>query len=553
MTSPTPEVFHASKRNNITRMRFLLIAILLGTPAVLIAANGLSTFNAIIGALAAGLALALDRLSRKQLGFGKPLLVLTDDELSAPNLSGGSQRLRWADIASIGQETVQGHHFIRFRLKTAATAPKRSFWSRFTGDPSLSLNAFSPEDQIRVLDALLARHARHPSFDRAQAQQDIDDAQQAQAFEAGLQTLQPRPWATYVLIALNVGIWLLTLSLGAGVLRAPSESLLLWGGNAASEIQRGEIWRLASATFLHNGVMHVLMNMFGLYYAGILVERIYGTRQFLLIYLSAGLLGSALSLHFAAQNAVSVGASGAVFGVAAALLVSMLQHRERIPKAFGKETLTGVGGFLVYSLAQGFTHAGIDNAAHIGGLLGGSLAAYLLPERFDLDSFRRLTGRRSMITLVALSSAVIGVGFAAPEATLDQRRLIESPGIFKHAWQRFDGAVKTLKAAEDDVSAGRRSEREVVETLYPQVSEEFRTIASDLKRIVHRPGDPRAGLVADITRVAELFSELFSMPRTFDSVEGKYKTLDPAREHGLEAELQTATERIAKFIAETKK
>ena len=110
MTSPTPEVFHASKRNNITRMRFLLIAILLGTPAVLIAANGLSTFNAIIGALAAGLALALDRLSRKQLGFGKPLLVLTDDELSAPNLSGGSQRLRWADIASIGQETVQGHH-----------------------------------------------------------------------------------------------------------------------------------------------------------------------------------------------------------------------------------------------------------------------------------------------------------------------------------------------------------------------------------------------------------------------------------------------------------
>ena len=58
MTSPTPEVFHASKRNSITRMRFLLIAILLGTPAVLIAANGLSTFNAIIGALAAGLAFA---------------------------------------------------------------------------------------------------------------------------------------------------------------------------------------------------------------------------------------------------------------------------------------------------------------------------------------------------------------------------------------------------------------------------------------------------------------------------------------------------------------
>ena len=66
----------------------------------------------------------------------------------------------------------------------------------------------------------------------------------------------------------------------------------------------------------------------------------------------------------------------------------------------------GVGSFLVYSLLQGFAHAGIDNAAHIGGLLGGSLAAYLLPERFDLESFRRLTGRRTGIAFLTLSSVL---------------------------------------------------------------------------------------------------------------------------------------------------
>ena len=553
MTSPTPEVFHASKRNGITRMRFLLIAILLGTPAALIAANGLSTFNAVVCALAAGLAFALDRLSRKQLGFGKPLLILTDDELNAPNLSGQSKRLRWADIASIGQETVQGHNFIRFRLKSAATAPKRGFWSRLSGDPSLSLNAFSPEDQARVFDALLAHHARHPSFDRTQAQQDIDDAQQAKSFEAGLQALQPRPWATYLLIALNLGVWLLTLNRGAGLQQTPSDLLLLWGGNAASEVQRGEFWRLTSATFLHSGVLHVMMNMFGLYSAGVLVERIYGTRQFLLIYFGAGLLGSALSLHFAAQSAVSVGASGAVFGVAGALLVAVLQHRERIPKAFSKETLTGVGSFLVYSLLQGFAHAGIDNAAHIGGLLGGSLAAYLLPERFDLESFRRLTGRRTGIAFLTLSSVLLSVGLTAPEATLDQRRLVESPAIAKRAFQQFNDAINTLKQADDDVSAGRRDEHEVIETLYPRVSSEFRAAASDYKRLGHRPGDPRIGFAADMTRVAELFAELLELPRAYDPEERKYAVLDRTREQQIEAELKTLTERIAKFIAETKK
>lgn len=111
--------------------------------------------------------------------------------------------------------------------------------------------------------------------------------------------------------------------------------------------------------------MHVAMNMLGLYSAGIWVERIYGKRLFTLVYLASGLMGSVLSLYFSAQNAVSVGASGTVFGVTGAFLVAVAQNRSRLPKLFSQQTLSGMGLFIVYSLLQGFGTQGIDNAAHI--------------------------------------------------------------------------------------------------------------------------------------------------------------------------------------------
>ncbi len=150
------------------------------------------------------------------------------------------------------------------------------------------------------------------------------------------------------------------------------------------------------------------MNMVGLVSAGVTVERIYGRPQFALIYFGAGLAGSALRLHFSAQQAVSVGASGAVFGITGAFLVGVFQHRDKLPKTFSKQTLSGLSFFILYALAQGFAKQGIDNAAHIGGLLGGCLLAFILPERFDPIHFAATVRRSALSTRMPTTSRPAG-------------------------------------------------------------------------------------------------------------------------------------------------
>ncbi|MFL6719004.1 MAG: rhomboid family intramembrane serine protease, partial [Burkholderiaceae bacterium] len=90
----------------------------------------------------------------------------------------------------------------------------------------------------------------------------------AAAFANRRQALARQPWVSYALVLLNVTVWLLTLASGAALLQAPAEKMLAWGGNAASEVQRGQWWRLLTAVFLHSGLMHLTMNMAGLLCTG---------------------------------------------------------------------------------------------------------------------------------------------------------------------------------------------------------------------------------------------------------------------------------------------
>ena len=135
---------------------------------------------------------------------------------------------------------------------------------------------------------------------------------------------------------------------------------------------RGEAWRLATALFLHGGLLHVSLNMLALHQVGQVVERLYGRSGFLVIYVGAGLLGNLASLWWK-QSGVSVGASGAIFGVYGALLAYLTAQRGSVPVQIFAEMRSGTLGFIGYSLFAGFAVPGIDNAAHVGGLLGGLL------------------------------------------------------------------------------------------------------------------------------------------------------------------------------------
>ena len=160
-------------------------------------------------------------------------------------------------------------------------------------------------------------------------------------------------------------------------------------------IAAGEQWRLLTAVFLHGGIFHLLMNAYALWIFGPVVERELGRVRFLLIFLTTGLFASAASYAFATDPVqVSVGASGAIFGVVGAFVSYNYRHREL---AVAAARLRGLVPFLILNLVFSFAIAFIDWRAHLGGFLAG-LVAGVVAEGW---------GRRSTRSLVAVA------GFAA--------------------------------------------------------------------------------------------------------------------------------------------
>ncbi|MDD3353325.1 rhomboid family intramembrane serine protease [Zoogloea sp.] len=177
---------------------------------------------------------------------------------------------------------------------------------------------------------------------------------------------------TLALVVANSLVFLGLAALAGSLMQIPSDVLIRLGGNFAPAVQSGERWRLVTALFLHGGLLHVGLNMLALYQAGQVVERLFGRVGFAVLYLVAGLLASLASLWWR-QGPVSVGASGAVFGVYGALLTYLLHQRGSVPAEVFREMRSGTVAFLGYSLFAGFSIAGIDNAAHLGGLLAGAI------------------------------------------------------------------------------------------------------------------------------------------------------------------------------------
>jgi rhomboid protease GluP len=149
-------------------------------------------------------------------------------------------------------------------------------------------------------------------------------------------------------------------------------TLVEFGAKYNPLIYKGEWWRFFTASFLHIGYLHLIMNSIALYYLGSAVERIYGTTRFVLIYVIAGLFGSISSFAFNSQ--ISAGASGAIFGCFGALLFFGVVHRKLFFRTMGVNLIV----ILAINLVFGFMIPMIDNGAHIGGLIGGFLASAVL-------------------------------------------------------------------------------------------------------------------------------------------------------------------------------
>jgi rhomboid protease GluP len=351
----------------------------------------------------------------------------------------------------------------------------------------------------------------------------------ALAFANRRRALARQPWVSYALVLVNVAVWLLTLASGAALMQAPADQMLGWGGNAASEVQRGQWWRLLTAVFLHSGLMHLAMNMAALLCTGPTVERVYGSRRFLLLYLGAGLAGSALSLHFSAQHSTAVGASGAVFGVAGALLVAALQHRRFLPTMLSFYTLGGIGMLLLDAMLRGFGSERVDNAAHIGGLLAGCLLALILPERIS----GRHDGRQARWRTIAAGAAALaiaaGVALTAPPAKVDVRNGFEAGAVMERALRDFDMTMAGMALEEKAANAGRMQQALRADRQRLVHAPAFRKIGADLAAVRLPAEDPRATVLKDLQRMVGLMAELAAMPAAFSKGNARAEPVDPAR------------------------
>lgn len=176
-------------------------------------------------------------------------------------------------------------------------------------------------------------------------------------------------FVTYVLLGIQILMFIL-MELNGGSENVAT--LIRFGAKYNPLILDGEWWRMITPIFLHIGVLHLLMNSVALYYIGAQIEKIFGSTKFLCIYLFAGAMGVFAS--FLLNDSVAAGASGAIFGCFGALLYVGIVHRDIL----SKEVVTNILSLIAINLVFGFVVPNIDNAGHIGGLIGGFIMAAIL-------------------------------------------------------------------------------------------------------------------------------------------------------------------------------
>ena len=201
------------------------------------------------------------------------------------------------------------------------------------------------------------------------------------------------PMITYWLIAVNVILYVIPILFGQ--YNDLINNYSVWG----PAIREGQYYRLLTGIFLHGGILHLLFNCYALYVIGSQVENFLGRIKFAIIYLVAGISGALFSVIFGG-NFASIGASGAIFGLMGALVYFGYHYRVYLGTVIKSQIIP----LIVLNLLLGFCMPGIDNFAHIGGLIGGTLMSIALGVKDKSSWFERMNGW--IITIIFLAFSI---------------------------------------------------------------------------------------------------------------------------------------------------
>jgi rhomboid protease GluP len=246
-------------------------------------------------------------------------------------------------------------------------------------DITIGFDAVDKAAAYRILDLLPTRQTE--AFAIAEADREV--------FHDRIDHWTPRTPVVWTLLAINIVVFVLMSLDTSSTASATAEGLKLvrWGSNAGLLTLRGQWWRLVTSMFLHGGLMHIAFNMFALWQVGRLVERMFGSARFIGLYMIAGVCGSLASVLWN-PHVNSVGASGAIFGIIGGLLAFIRRPDSGVPGTIVKDLRGSLTGFLLFNIAAGLVYPHTDNAAHIGGLVGGYLAGQLLARSLHVPGQR---------------------------------------------------------------------------------------------------------------------------------------------------------------------
>ena len=287
------------------------------------------------------------------------------------------------------------------------------------------------------------------------------------AFEQALREKCSIAWVTPLVVLLNVAAFV-ALAIATRLPLAPGYSPVMLGyANVPSAVLDGEWWRLVTAAFAHADVLHLALNLWALWSIGRLTERLYGNARYLCIYAVAGIVAGLVSIAWDPER-WSIGASGAIFGVFGAFVAYLAHPASQVPRAIMRAHWLPTLLFVGFNLLAGALQQGIDNAAHVGGLVAGLvLGIALVPHAANASWFARRSVRLAAVVLLVVGTAA-ALNFAR---VFERQRPLAEQFAANHAWY-VTGEARNLAAWQrlaQAAAAGALSEAQITDGFREEV------------------------------------------------------------------------------------
>ena len=322
-------------------------------------------------------------------------------------------------------------------------------------------------------------------------------------FSLRLNAIGGKSWVAAAIVAINIAVFV-AMVIGTKKLGQFSvPELLAWGANFGPLTVNGQWWRVFTALFVHFSLLHLALNMWAFWNVGRLSERLFGRGTLLFLYVAAGILASLSSIAWD-PSLSSVGASGAIFGVFGAFLAFLSRQRRQIPAVIVRKHWISTLAFVLFNLVNGAIQPGIDNAAHVGGLLCGFVLGYILARPIDGEARRQFPVNRSVgagvFVVIAVFAAIwqvkgVGSALTVPEQYFrTHSAYVSSEARNLELWNEL--AARATAGSISDAELGQRFEQDILpfwETQKDQLEKENEALQG--------PERAFALLVADIVNL----------------------------------------------------